>query len=135
MRGRHISELAQSLRHAMSDCVARGDRRVGALTRQLARYDPRARLAETRGRLKTIDARLAGGARAGRARLTARFGTPGGPAQLRSARWRSWGAVTRSAGMARARASSGAPRMSRRGDAVQVTLGEGEIACRVERNE
>ena len=116
----------------MSDRVARGDRRVGALTRQLARYDPRARLAETRGRLKTLDARLASGARAGRARLTARFGTLAGQlnslsplAVLGRGYAVCWdGTRTRII----RRAQDVAP-----GDAVQVTLGEGQIACQVTR--
>jgi len=130
LRGRHISELAQSLRRAMSDSVARGDRRVGVLTRHLARYDPRARLAETRGRLKTIDARLAGGARASQARLTARFGTLAG--QLNS--------LSPLAVLGRGYAvcwDGSRTRIIRRaqdvapGDGVRVTLGEGEIACTV----
>ena len=116
----------------MSDRVARGDRRVGALTRQLARYDPRARLAETRGRLKTIDARLVSGARAGRARLASRFGTLAGQlnslsplAVLGRGYAVCWdGTRTRII----RRAGDVAP-----GDAVQVTLGEGEIECQVTR--
>jgi exodeoxyribonuclease VII large subunit len=131
MRGRHISELAQSLRHAMSDRVARGDRRVGALTRQLTRYDPRARLAETRGRLKTIDARLVSGAGAGRARLTARFGTLAGQlnslsplAVLGRGYAVCWDGT-------RTRIIRSATELSP-GDAIRVTLADGEARARVD---
>jgi exodeoxyribonuclease VII large subunit len=131
MRGRHISELAQSLRHAMSDRVARGDRRVGALTRQLTRYDPRARLAETRGRLKTIDARLVSGASAGRARLTARFGTLAGQlnslsplAVLGRGYAVCWDGT-------RTRIIRSATELSP-GDAIRVTLADGEARARVD---
>lgn len=130
LRGRHVSELAQSLRRAMSDRVARGDRGVGALTRQLSRYDPRARLAETRGRLKIMDARLAGGARARHDKLTARFGALAG--QLHS--------LSPLAVLGRGYAvcwDGTRTRIIRRADAVKagddvrVTLADGEIGCTV----
>jgi exodeoxyribonuclease VII large subunit len=130
MRERHVSELAQTLRRAMGDRVARGDRRVSALARQLARYDPRARLAETRGRLETIDARLIGGVRTRQARLTARFRTLTG--QIHS--------LSPLAVLARGYAvcwddtrTSVIRRASdvKAGDNVRVTLGEGEIGCTV----
>ncbi len=59
MRGRHASELAASLRHAMTNTVARRSRRHEQLRRALASFDPRHQLAAVRARLVSREGILA----------------------------------------------------------------------------
>ena len=59
MRGRHASELAASLRHAMTNTVARRSRRHEQLRRALASFDPRHQLAAVRARLVSREGTLA----------------------------------------------------------------------------
>ena len=59
LRGRHVGELAQHLRHALTDRSVPATRRLVAGERALERHDPRRRLAETATRL-TARARAAG---------------------------------------------------------------------------
>jgi exodeoxyribonuclease VII large subunit len=59
MRGRHVSETAASLRHAMQASLSRRERRQQLLTRTLEQFDPRHRLAAVRARLVARDSNLA----------------------------------------------------------------------------
>ncbi len=70
MRGRHVMELGQALQRAMTERAARDGRRIAILGRSLARHDPRARLARSRGQLGTLDARLLAGVRRRQQRTT-----------------------------------------------------------------
>ncbi len=58
LRGRHVGELSQHLRHALADRFAPRTRRLVAVERALERHDPRRRLAETATRLTAGRARL-----------------------------------------------------------------------------
>jgi exodeoxyribonuclease VII large subunit len=59
MRGRHTSELAAALRHAMASSIARRARRHEQLRRALIQFDPRHRLGAVRTRLVSRDGQLA----------------------------------------------------------------------------
>jgi exodeoxyribonuclease VII large subunit len=59
LRGRHVSELGASLRHAMAGAVGRRARRHQLLLRALDQFDPRHRLAAVRTRLVARDGALA----------------------------------------------------------------------------
>jgi exodeoxyribonuclease VII large subunit len=63
VRGRHVSELAGSLRQCMNQSIARRSRRHDLLRRSLDQFDPRHRLAAVRTRLVARDARLLAAAR------------------------------------------------------------------------
>jgi exodeoxyribonuclease VII large subunit len=130
MRGRHVMELGQAVKRAMAECLARDGRRVAGLGRSLARHDPRARLARSRGRLATLDAQLRAGIQRGQQRTAGRFSASVG--RLHS--------LSPLAVLGRGYAvcwDEARVRIIRRavdvapGDAVRVTLGEGEIACEV----
>jgi exodeoxyribonuclease VII large subunit len=58
MRGRHTSELASALRHAMAGALARRARYCERSRRQLIQFDPRHRLAAVRTGLVSRDAQL-----------------------------------------------------------------------------
>jgi exodeoxyribonuclease VII large subunit len=58
VRGRHVSELAATLRQRMGQAVARRGRRHEALRRSLDQFDPRHRLAAVRTRLVSREAQL-----------------------------------------------------------------------------
>jgi exodeoxyribonuclease VII large subunit len=58
MRGRHVAELAASLRHAVMAATARRSRRLEHLRRTLVQFDPRHRLSAVRARLAASDGRL-----------------------------------------------------------------------------
>jgi len=134
MRGRHVMELAQAFRRAMSERLARDGRRVAMVGRSLARHDPRERLARSRGRLATLDAQLLAGIQRCQQRTTAHFAASVG--RLHS--------LSPLAVLGRGYAvcwDGARDKIIRRavdvsaGDAVRVTLGEGEIACQVTRVE
>jgi exodeoxyribonuclease VII large subunit len=127
-------ELGQAVRRAMSERVARDGRRIAVLGRSLARHDPRERLARTRGRLATFDAQLLAGIQRRQQRTTAHFSASVG--RLHS--------LSPLAVLGRGYAvcwDGARARIIRRavdvtaGDAVRVTLGEGEIVCEVTRTE
>jgi exodeoxyribonuclease VII large subunit len=126
MRGRHVAELGQAARHGLADRLSRAGRGLAVLDRTLALYDPRQRLAASRGRLTTGTARLAASERANRERAAARFGVLAGRlhslsplAVLGRGYAVCWdGTRTR---IIRA-ASEAAP-----GDAIRVTLADGEL--------
>ena len=63
VRGRHVAELAGSLRQCMNQSLARRARRHELLRRSLDTFDPRHRLAAIRTRLVTRDGRLLAAAR------------------------------------------------------------------------
>jgi exodeoxyribonuclease VII large subunit len=134
MRGRHVMELGQAVRRAMSERVARDGRRIAILGRSLARHDPRERLARTRGRLATLDAQLLAGIQRRQQRTTAQFSASVGRLHSLSP----LAVLGRGYAVcwdgARARIIRRAADVST-GDAVRVTLGEGEIACDVTRVE
>jgi exodeoxyribonuclease VII large subunit len=132
MRGRHVMELGQALQRAMTERAALEGRRVAALGRSLARHDPRERLARSRGRLGTLEAQLRAGIERRQQRRAAHFAAAAG--RLHS--------LSPLAVLGRGYAvcwDSRRARIIRRaadvaaGDAVRVTLGEGEIACQVTR--
>jgi len=134
MRGRHVMELAQAFRRAMSERLGRDGRRVAIVGRSLARHDPRERLARSRGRLATLDAQLLAGIQRCQQRTTAHFAASVG--RLHS--------LSPLAVLGRGYAvcwDGARDKIIRRavdvsaGDAVRVTLGEGEIACQVTRVE
>lgn len=58
VRGRHVSELAATLRQRMGQAVARRGRRHELLRRSLDQFDPRHRLAAVRTRLVSREAQL-----------------------------------------------------------------------------
>ena len=134
MRGRHVMELGQALQRAMTERAARDGRRIAILGRSLARHDPRARLARSRGQLGTLDARLLAGVRRRQQRTTAQFSASVGRLHSLSP----LAVLGRGYAVcwdgARARIIRRATDVSA-GDAVRVTLGEGEIACAVTRVE
>jgi exodeoxyribonuclease VII large subunit len=134
MRGRHVMELGQALQRATTERTSRDARRLEALGRTLARHDPRERLARSRGRLGMLDAQLRAGIQRRQHRTGARFSTSVGRlhslsplAVLGRGYAVCWdGARTK---IIRRAADVSA------GDAVRVTLGEGEIGCQVTRVE
>jgi exodeoxyribonuclease VII large subunit len=134
MRGRHVIELGQAVRRAMSERVAHDSRRIAVLGRSLARHDPRERLARTRGRLATLDAQLLAGIQRRQQRTTAHFSASVGRLHSLSP----LAVLGRGYAVcwdgARARIIRRAVDVSA-GDAVRVTLGEGEIVCDVTRIE
>jgi exodeoxyribonuclease VII large subunit len=134
MRGRHVMELGQAVQRAMSERVARDGRRIAVLGRSLARHDPRERLARTRGRLATLDAQLLAGIQRRQQRTTAHFSASVGRLHSLSP----LAVLGRGYAVcwdgARARIIRRAVDVSA-GDAVRVTLGEGEIVCDVTRIE
>jgi exodeoxyribonuclease VII large subunit len=75
VRGRHIAELASTLRQCMNQSLARRSRRHDALRRSLDQFDPRHRLAAVRTRLVSRDGRLLAAARRRIATAQRRFAT------------------------------------------------------------
>ena len=134
MHGRHVMELGQTLQRAMAERAARDGRRLALAGRGLARHDPRARLARSRGRLDRLDAQLLAGIHRRHQRSSARLSA--GAGRLHS--------LSPLAVLGRGYAvcwDGARERILRRaadvatGDAVRVTLGEGEISCEVTRVE
>jgi exodeoxyribonuclease VII large subunit len=134
MRGRHVMELGQAVRRAMSERVARDSRRIAVLGRSLGRHDPRERLARTRGRLATLDAQLLAGIQRRQQRTTAHFSASVGRLHSLSPLAVLGRGYSVCWDGARARIIRRAVDVSA-GDAVRVTLGEGEIVCDVTRIE
>jgi exodeoxyribonuclease VII large subunit len=58
VRGRHVAELAATLRHCMSQSLSRRSRRHDVLRRSLDQFDPRHRLGAVRTRLVSRDGQL-----------------------------------------------------------------------------
>jgi exodeoxyribonuclease VII large subunit len=130
MRGRHVEELLQALRHAERDRLMRVERQLGGLARRLERRDPREGLAAARGRLSQSLTRLAAGMRRRDAGAHSALGTLAGRlhslsplAVLGRGYAVCWNEdrtrIIRSATDVHA------------GDDVRVTLAEGELDCKV----
>ena len=74
VRGRHVSELAASLRQCVGGGLSRRTRRHELLRRSLDQFDPRHRLAAVRTRLVSRDGQLQAAVRRRIHRLQGRFG-------------------------------------------------------------
>jgi exodeoxyribonuclease VII large subunit len=131
LRGRHLGELTQALRHASRDRLLRDHQRVAALATRLERCDPRERLAAARGRLTHVRARLATAMEHKESRASAALGVLAGRLQSLSplaVLGRGY-AVCWNEDRTRIirRADDLAP-----GDGVRVTVAEGEITATVQ---
>jgi exodeoxyribonuclease VII large subunit len=131
MRIRHASETSHQLARTMSGVIAGRTRTYQALRQRLEQRDLARRLAAIHGRLTVADERLTGAAHRSRLRADTRFRSLAGRlenlsplAVLGRGYAVCWNAdktaIVRSA-------ATVAP-----GDAVRVTLADGEIGCRVE---
>jgi exodeoxyribonuclease VII large subunit len=131
LRGRYAAELTHQFRAAMRSAIETRARTYRALRQRLEQRDLARRLAMMKGRLNTANGRLDTAAHRARHRADARFRALAGRlenlsplAVLGRGYAVCWNedktAIIRSA-------STVSP-----GDRVQVTLAEGEIACRVE---
>lgn len=132
MRDRDVEEQRLTLRHLLSDRIARLGQRFDALRRRLEQRDVRRVAAELRTRLVRADARLVAAVSARRAAADA--GTRELAARLHSLS--PLAVLGRGYAVCWNEARTGIIRSSavvQPGDAVQVTLAEGELACRVER--
>jgi exodeoxyribonuclease VII large subunit len=132
MRDRDVEEQRLRLRHLVSDRLARLGQRFDALRRRLEQRDVRRVASALRTRLVRADARLVAAmstrrtaADARSRELAARLHTLSPLAVL----GRGYAVCWNEARTGIIRSSSAV----RPGDAVQVTLAEGEIDCRVER--
>ena len=74
VRGRHVSELASTLRQRMGQSLARRSRRHDLVRRSLDQFDPRHRLAAVRTRLVSRDGHLQAAVRRRVGVLQGRFG-------------------------------------------------------------
>lgn len=131
MRGRHAAELTHQLRGVTRALVARKARHYRSLGQRLETHDLARRLAAIRGRLTAAEGRLTGAARRAQHRSESRFRALAGRlenlsplAVLGRGYAVCWNedktAIVRSAAAVHP------------GDAVRVTLADGELACRVE---
>ena len=134
MRGRHAAELTHQLRGAIRGLLEQHARDSRGLRQRLEQRDPARRLASMHARLTGADGRLNGAVQKTRHRADTRFRVLAGRLENLSPLavlgrgyavcWTSdKSAIVRSA-------ASVVP-----GDRVQVTLANGEIACRVESND
>jgi exodeoxyribonuclease VII large subunit len=130
MRGRHVEELLQALRHAERDRLMRAERLLGSLSRRLEKRDPREGLAAARGRLSQSSTRLTAAIRQRDARAQSALGTLAGrlhslsPLAVLGRGYAVCWNEDRTAIIRRA--TDVQP-----GDGVRVTLAEGEIDCTV----
>ncbi len=130
MRGRHVEELLQALRHAERDRLMRAERHLGSLSRRLEKRDPREGLAAARGRLSQSSTRLTAAIRQRDARAHCALGTLAGrlhslsPLAVLGRGYAVCWNEDRTAIIRRA--ADVQP-----GDDVRVTLAEGEIDCTV----
>ena len=130
LRGRHVGELSQHLRHALADRSAPAravwspsNARSSATTRAAGwPRPPRASPQGARGWTRPSNA-------AGRATSAGSARWPAG--STASARWPCSAAATPCAGTPRARTSFAPPPTSPSGDTVRVTLAQGELLCDV----
>ena len=132
MRGRHAAELTHQLQGAVRAVVDARGRTYRALWQRLEQRDLARNLAAMRGRLGGVEGRLSASARRNQLRADGRFRTLAGRleslsplAVLGRGYAVCWNADRTAIVRTAATVSAG--------DAVQVTLAEGEIGCRVER--
>jgi exodeoxyribonuclease VII large subunit len=132
MRGRHAAELTHQLQEAMREAIETRARRYRALRQRLEQRDLARRLAAIRARLVAAEGRLSGAAGRTRHRADARFRALAGRLENLSplaVLGRGYAVCWNADKTAIVRnAESVAP-----GDAVRVTLAQGEIGCRVEK--
>jgi exodeoxyribonuclease VII large subunit len=130
MRGRHCAETTHALRHAARAAVTRRIRTYQTLRLQLEQFDLRRRLGSVRARLVGVDGKLRAAAAHRRHRAEARLHTCA--ARLESLSplavlGRGYAVVwDESRTHVIRRANEAKP-----GDAVRVTLSEGELTCEV----
>jgi exodeoxyribonuclease VII large subunit len=130
MRGRHVEDLLQSLRHAERDRLMRAERQLGSLARRLEKRDPREGLAAARGRLSHSTTRLDAAIRQRDARAQAALGALAGRLHSLSplaVLGRGYAVCWNDDRTAIIRRAADV----RPGDGVRVTLAEGEIDCTV----
>jgi exodeoxyribonuclease VII large subunit len=130
LRGRHVGDLAQHIRRVLIERLRASGRRLAVAERSLERHDPRRRLANTRTRLTAGRARLDAALERRRTSEVARLGALAGRLDSLSplaVLGRGY-AVCWDATRTRVIRSSADVTP---GDAVRVTLGEGEIECDV----
>ena len=130
LRGRHVGELGQHLRHVLADGVRANTRRLVATQRALERHNPRRRLAETVTRLTGGRARLDAAITLRRSRDAGRFGTLAGRLESLSplaVLGRGYAVCWDQSRTHVIRAASDV----HAGDTVRVTLGQGELVCDV----
>lgn len=131
MRGRHATELTHQLHEAARQTIDARARAYRALRQRLEQRDLARRLAAIRARLVAAEGRLAGAAGRTRHRADARFRALAGRLENLSplaVLGRGYAVCWNAEKTAIVRsAASVAP-----GDAVRVTLADGEIGCRVE---
>ncbi len=130
LRGRHCAETTHALRHAVRSSVSRRARAFHALRLQLEQYDLRTRLGAVRARLVRVDAALRAAAMHRRHRAEARLHNCA--ARLDSLSplavlGRGYAVVWDESRTRIIRTASEV----KRGEAVRVTLSEGELRCEV----
>lgn len=131
MRGRHAAELTHQLRSVTRALVARQARDYRSLRQRLESRDLARRLAAIRARLTAADGRLTGAARRAQHRSESRFRALAGRLENLSplaVLGRGYAVCWNDDKTAIIRSATAV----NPGDAVRVTLAEGELACRVE---
>ena len=132
LRARHIGEIGEQLRRRIAARLHAGARRLSVAERGLERHDPRRRLAESRTRLIGAEGRLGAALARRRARDAARFGALAGRLETLSplaVLGRGYAVCWNADRTVIIRTADAV----RPGDAVRVTLADGEIACEVKR--
>lgn len=130
LRARHIGEIAEQLRRRVVERLHLGSRRLAVVERGLERHDPRRRLADAKTRL-TANRGLLDAAMARRqSRESARFGTLAGRLDTLSplaVLGRGYAVCWTGDRTAIVRSADAV----HPGDAVRITLAQGELACEV----
>jgi exodeoxyribonuclease VII large subunit len=134
MRGRHAAELTHHLRSAARSLIAQRGRDYRALRQRLEARDLPRRLAAIRSRLTAAEGRLTGAAQRAQHRSEMRFRALAGRLENLSplaVLGRGYAVCWNADKTAIVRSAASV----QPGEAVRVTLAEGELACRVERTE
>jgi exodeoxyribonuclease VII large subunit len=130
LHGRHVSELTHQIQRTVRERLARREREFRLVRQRLEASDLRRRMAVSRGRLHGADERLRAAALRGRERADARFRVLAGRLDNLSplaVLARGYAVCWNDERTAIVRAA----RQAAAGDRVHVTLGEGELTCRV----